>query len=136
MATKTKKGKAKKPVSKKKTKAKPRKVKSVKSKKVIKKKTTRAKKASRKAPVVKEVGTLIGKVTHYFPHVKAGAILIESGQLLPGDTILIKGHTTNFKQNITSMQIDRNPVDKASKGQEIGILVKARVRIHDKVYKL
>ena len=37
---------------------------------------------------------------------------------------------------VSSLQIDRTPVEKGSKGDEIGILVKARVRINDKVYKL
>ncbi|MDD5680224.1 MAG: hypothetical protein PHI59_03170 [Candidatus Omnitrophica bacterium] len=132
MTKKKKKVKAKKAVTKKKVKAKPRKIKSVKSKKPIKGKARKAK----KAPVVKEEGTLVGKITHYFPHVKAGAIIIQSSGLSVGDTVRIKGHTTDFKQTIASMQIDRNPIDKASKGQEIGILVKSRVRIHDKVYKI
>jgi len=136
MATKKKKTKAKKSVSKKRAKAKPKKIRSVKRKKAVKAKVSKAKHAAPKLKVVKEKGTLIGKVSHYFPHVKAGAIIIESaGGLAVGDTIRIKGHTTDFKQNIASMQIDRNPIEKASKGQEIGILVKSRVRIHDKVYK-
>ncbi len=125
MATKKKKTKVKRSASKKRAKAKPKKIRSVKRKKIIKAKVS-----------AKEKGTLIGKVSHYFPHVKAGAIIIESrGGLAVGDNIRIKGHTTDFKQDIASMQIDRNPIEKASKGQEIGILVKSRVRIHDKVYK-
>ena len=134
MATKKKKTKAKRFGAKKKAKAKPKKIRSVKRKKAVISKTKRT---APKAKTVKEKGTLIGKVSHYFPHVKAGAIIIESGSgLAVGDTIRIKGHTTDFKQNIASMQIDRNPIEKASKGQEIGILVKSRVRIHDKVYKI
>lgn len=101
-----------------------------------KKKKPKAGKVVKKARVPVEEGTLIGKITHYFPHVKAGAILIKKGQLVLGDTLRIKGHTSDFKQKISSMQIDRVPVEKASKGQEIGILVKSRVRIHDKVYKI
>lgn len=136
MATKKKKVKVKRPAAGKKAKAKPKKVRSVKRKKAVKVKVSKAKKAAPKLKPAKEEGALIGKVSHYFPHVKAGAIVIESGKLAVGDTIRIKGHTTDFKQNIASMQIDRNPIEKASKGQEIGILVKSRVRIHDKVYKI
>ncbi len=136
MATKKKKTKAKRPAVRKKAKAKPRKIRSVKRKKAVKAKASKAKKTAPKLKPAKEEGTLIGKVSHYFPHVKAGAIIIESGGLAVGDTIRIKGHTTDFKQNIASMQIDRNPIEKASKGHEIGILVKSRVRIHDKVYKI
>ena len=83
-----------------------------------------------------ELGEPIGEITHYFPHVKAGVIKIDKGTVSAGDTIYLKGHTTSFEQKIKSMQINRVPVEKASKGQEIGIKVKGRVRRGDKVYKL
>lgn len=137
MAAKKKKVKAGKSAVKKKAKAKPGKIRSVKRKKAVKIKVSKTKHAAPKLKAVKEKGTLIGKVSHYFPRVKAGAIIVESGAgLAVGDTIRIKGHTTDFRQNIASMQIDRSPIEKASKGQEIGILVKSRVRIHDKVYRI
>ncbi len=106
-------------------------------KKKVKKAKTRKKKVIKKAPKAskgKEV--LIGRVSHYFPQVKAGAIVIKSGMVTMGDTIHIKGHTTDFKQKIKSLQIDRMPVEKASKGDEIGVLLKSRVRINDEVYKV
>lgn len=78
---------------------------------------------------------LVGNVIHYFPKVKAAVIKIKKGPLLEGDVIYIKGHTTNIKQKIVSMQIDREPIKKAIKGKEVGIRVKKRVRITDKVYK-
>lgn len=83
-----------------------------------------------------ELGEPIGEITHYFPHVKAGVIKIEKGTVETGDTVYIKGHTTAFEQKIKSMQINRAPVNQASKGQEIGIKVKGRVRRGDKVYKI
>jgi putative protease len=55
--------------------------------------------------------------------------------LAVGQTIKIKGHTTDFKQNITSLQINHVPVNTAKKGEEIGLLVDSRVRQHDIVYK-
>ena len=76
----------------------------------------------------------LGRVTHYFPQVKAGAVLIEKGAVSKGDTLHIKGHTTDFKQKVKSIQIDRAPVQKATKGKEVGILVKSRVRINDEVF--
>lgn len=106
-------------------------------KKVKKAKARKRKTVARKAPKApkgKEV--LVGAVSHYFPHVKAGAIVIKSGTIALGDTLHIKGHTTDFKQKVKSLQIDRVPIEKASKGDEIGILVKSRVRINDKVYKM
>lgn len=107
------------------------------AKKRVKKVKVLKKKVIKKTPAVskgKEVQ--IGKVTHYFPHVKAGAIMIESGALAIGDTLHIKGHTTDFKQKVKSLQINRVPVQKGSVGDEVGVLVKSRVRINDEVYKV
>lgn len=95
------------------------------------------KKTIKKVPkIVKGKEAQIGTVTHYFPHVKAGAITIKKGTLAIGETIRIKGHTTDFKQKIRSLQIDRAPIQEGSVGDEVGILVKSRVRINDKVFKV
>ena len=48
----------------------------------------------------------IGEVTHYFPHVKAAAVLILKDGLKAGDSVYIKGHTTDFKEKVNSMQLD------------------------------
>jgi len=78
----------------------------------------------------------IGEVTHYFPHVKAAAVMMLKDGLKAGDKIYIKGHTTDFKEKVTSIQLDRVPIQQAVKGQEIGLLVKSRVRIGDSVYRI
>ena len=83
-----------------------------------------------------ELGEPIGEVTHFFAHVKAAVIKLKKDTLVAGDTIYIKGSTTNFEQKIKSMQINHAPIEKASKGQEIGIKVKSKVRHGDKVYKV
>ena len=77
----------------------------------------------------------MGEITHFFPKVKA-AVLKAKIPLSIGDNIWIKGHTTNFKQIVTSMQINRVPINNAKKGDEIGLLVVSRVRHGDIVYKL
>lgn len=78
----------------------------------------------------------IGEVTHYFPHVKAAAVNLIKDGLKVGDEIYIKGHTTDFKEKIKSIQLDRVPIQEGKVGQEIGLLVKSRVRIGDSVYKI
>jgi len=83
-----------------------------------------------------ELGPSIGEITHYFPHVKAGVIKIGKGTLALGDTIYIKGKTTSFEQKIKSMQINHVVVEKAAKGQEVGIKVRGRVRKGDQVHKI
>jgi len=83
-----------------------------------------------------ELGKPIGEIIHYFPHVKAGVIKIEKNTLTLGDTIYVKGHTTDFEQKVKSMQVNHGTVEKASRGQEIGIKLRKRVRKGDKVYKI
>lgn len=100
-------------------------------KKPAKKKIVLAKKATKKA---KKKEKIVGIVTHYFPKVRAGVVKLKA-PLGVGERIRVKGHTTDFTQEITSMQIDHVPINQAKKGQEIGLLVDSRVRQHDVVYK-
>jgi len=77
----------------------------------------------------------IGVITHYFPHVKAAVVKLSKGTVKLGDSICIKGHTTDFVQPVKSLQLDHAAVQEAKAGQEIGIKVKSRVRIGDIVYR-
>ena len=77
----------------------------------------------------------VGEVIKFFAKPSVAAIKITEGTLTVGDTILIKGHTTDFQDEVKSMQIDNVPVEKAEAGQLIGIKVKDRVREGDTVYK-
>ncbi|MBU2258941.1 MAG: hypothetical protein KJ926_07505, partial [Candidatus Omnitrophica bacterium] len=100
------------------------------NKKVIKKKVFK-----KKSVPGLEKGKILGEITHYFPKVRAGVIKLKA-PLKSGEKVRIKGHTTDFKQVIVSMQIDRVTIQEAKKGDEIGILVNSRVRKKDTVYKV
>jgi hypothetical protein len=78
----------------------------------------------------------IGKVTHYFSKVGVMAIQITQDVLRVGDVIHVKGHTSDFTQNIDSMQIDNKPVAEAVVGQSVGLRVKDHAREHDQVFKV
>ncbi|MCS7304326.1 MAG: EF-Tu/IF-2/RF-3 family GTPase [Thermoguttaceae bacterium] len=78
----------------------------------------------------------IGRVTHYFGNIQVAAIEITHGTLRVGDTIHIKGHTSDFTQTVESMQIEKKPVQEAIAGQTVGIKVKEHARPHDVVYKV
>ncbi|NOZ77352.1 MAG: translation elongation factor-like protein [Euryarchaeota archaeon] len=78
----------------------------------------------------------IGKVFTYFSKIGVAGIKITGGSLKLGDTIRIKGATTDFEMTVESMQIDRDSVEEVGPGQEVGIKVKDRVRPNDVVYKL
>jgi len=78
----------------------------------------------------------VGVVTHYFGKIGVGAIKITDGELKVGDTIHIKGHTTDFTQQVESMQIEHESVKIAKVDDIIGIKVNEHVREHDVVYKV
>ena len=102
-------------------------------KKSAAKKSPLKKKPAKKPAIVKKPKeNVIGKVTHYFPHVRAAVVKLKAS-LAVGSTVKIKGHTTDFIQKISSLQIDRVPINEGKKGQEVGLLVDSRVRQHDQV---
>ena len=76
----------------------------------------------------------VGTVSNYFDHVKVAAMKLV-GPLKVGDVVEIKGGEVDFEQKISSMQIQHEKVDKAKKGDEIGIKVKKKVRKGYKVFK-
>lgn len=76
----------------------------------------------------------IGRVTHYFD--KAGVAVIKlTTPLKVGDKIHIKGHTTDFEQDIVSIQIEHDSISEGKKGDAVGVKVDERVREHDIVFK-
>ena len=78
---------------------------------------------------------VIGNVSDFFARpVVAGIELI--GTLKVGDTVQIKGHTTDLELVINSMQINNVNVAEAKPGDSVGIKVPDRVRRGDTVYKI
>jgi len=76
----------------------------------------------------------IGRITHFFTKISVAVIELTM-PLAVGDTIVIKGPTTDFEQPVESMQIEHNNVQRAEAGQSIGLKVAQRVRENDTVYK-
>jgi len=76
----------------------------------------------------------IGEVSNYFEHIGVAAIKL-SAPLKTGDEIEIKGGEVDVVQKVGSMQIQHKAVDKAKKGDEIGLKVKEKVRKGYKVFK-
>jgi putative protease len=77
----------------------------------------------------------VAKVTHYWSKVGVAAVKLYD-TLSVGDTIHISGSTTDFEQAVDSMEIEHEAVERAKKGQEVGLKVKERVREGDRVYKV
>ncbi|HXF67933.1 MAG TPA: EF-Tu/IF-2/RF-3 family GTPase [Burkholderiales bacterium] len=89
------------------------------------------------APVAPEAAEdRVGVVTHYYSHLSVAVVRLESGSLRLGDTIHVKGHTSDFRQRVESMQIEHKPVSEVGPGQEFGLKVIEHAREHDVVYKV
>ena len=83
-------------------------------------------------PKEKPEGKEVGRVSGYFSHVGVAAIKL-SGVLKVGDKVHVKGHTTDFEKKVDRMQIEKEKVKKAKKGDHIGIKVPEKVRPNDRV---
>ena len=78
--------------------------------------------------------TRIGTVTHYYGHLHVAGVTITDSELHTGDTIRVKGHTSDFEQKVESMEIDHEAVEVARPGDQIGLMVIEHAREHDTVY--
>ncbi len=77
----------------------------------------------------------VGVVKDYFAKIGVAGIDLE-GTLRVGDTIHIKGHTTDLEQTVGSLQIEHQQVEEAKAGDAIGFKVQDRCRDCDAVYKV
>ncbi len=77
----------------------------------------------------------VGTVTHYYGHINV-AIVQLTDNLKVGDNVHIKGHTSDFNQEVSSMQIEHKDISEAKAGDIIGMKVFQKTHPHDKVYKV
>jgi len=77
----------------------------------------------------------IGRVIHYYKRIGV-AVLELTDDLGLGDRILILGHTTDFTQQVNSMEIDHQKIQSAGRGMEVALLVEEPVRKSDRVYRV
>lgn len=77
----------------------------------------------------------IGTIEHFFGHIPAATIKLTK-PLKIGETLHIKGHTTDFEVKIGQLQIDHKDVTEAKPGVIVGIKVPEKCREHDKVFKI
>jgi len=77
----------------------------------------------------------IGKVTHYFDRISV-AVLGLTDKLCVGDTIHFLGHSTDFKQEVNSLQIEHQNVAEGKPGQDVALKVNQKVHPNDAVFKI
>ena len=78
---------------------------------------------------------LLGTVTHYFGKL-AVAVLDLKAPLTVKDLVAFRGATTNFEQEIESIQVDHQSIEVGGVGQEVAVKVKDKVRVGDTIFKL
>ncbi len=78
----------------------------------------------------------IGRITHYFSKLGVAVIEVTAESLKVGETIRIKGHTSDFTQTVESLHQEHQPVPEVKKGGSAGLKVKEHVREGDKVTRV
>lgn len=80
-------------------------------------------------------GIRIGEVTHFYTRLNV-AVLALTDPIRVGDTVHFLGHSTDFRQEVKSLQIEHQSVSEAKPGQDVALKVERRVHPHDQVFKL
>ena len=78
----------------------------------------------------------VGVVVKFFAKPSVAAIEVTSGTIRQGDTLRYKGHTTDFTDQVGSMEIDNQATEEAKAGDLVGVKVKEKVRENDLIYKV
>ncbi len=78
----------------------------------------------------------VAVIVKFFAKPSVAALEITKGSIKTGDVLRYKGHTTDFTEEVTTMEMDNQPMEEAKVGDLVGIKVKERVRENDKVYKV
>ncbi|MDP2741656.1 MAG: hypothetical protein Q8O66_03165 [bacterium] len=87
-------------------------------------------------PTKNKEGKLIGKITHYFSNIGV-AVIDVSSPLKVGDTIrIVGGEDTDFNQTVDSIQVDKEKIKTAKKGDSVGLKTEKKVREGYIVYKV
>lgn len=77
----------------------------------------------------------VGVIVKFFA--KPGVAAVKAtGTIQVGDRLRYHGATTDFVEEVASMEVDNQPVEKAEQGDLVGIKVKDRVRENDTVFRV
>ncbi len=81
-----------------------------------------------------EKETKIGVVTHYFTNIGVAVFDMTDGALHVGDSIHVKGASTDLSQIVEEIQIDHKSIETAEMGTQIGVKMDDKVREGDDVF--
>lgn len=79
---------------------------------------------------------LVGKISHYFDKINVAVVELED-KLKAGDKIVIESGdgSESFTQEVKSMQVEHETIDKAKKGDSVGMKTDQPAKENWKVYK-
>ena len=80
-------------------------------------------------------GVQIGTVSHFFDHIHVAALAL-TGTIRVGDTVHFLGHSTDFKQEVTSLQVEHKAIQEAKAGDDVAMEVAQQVHPNDKVFRI
>jgi tetratricopeptide (TPR) repeat protein len=83
-----------------------------------------------------ETGERIGYVSRFFKGLNIATVELVDDKLCLGDRIHIKGRETDLTQEVYSLLLLHEQVEKAERGQSIGVRVDSEVNPNDEVFKL
>lgn len=78
----------------------------------------------------------IGKVTHYYDKLGVAIVEVMNQALKVGDRVKVSGHDKEFTQEVTSLQVEHEKVDKVKAGETCGMKVDEPVKLGDVLYLL
>ncbi len=78
----------------------------------------------------------IGQITHYFDKIGVAVLEVTDNPIKVGDKIEIIDRGQSFQQEVTSMQIEHQNVEEASKGDAVGLKIDQAVKEGAEVYKV
>jgi putative protease len=79
--------------------------------------------------------TKIGHITHFYDRISV-AVLSLTDRLNIRDKVVISGHSTDFVQEVTSMEIEHQKVTSVGPGDEVALKVIEPCRKGDSIYKI
>jgi len=77
----------------------------------------------------------IGYITHFYDRISV-AVLSLTETLNLGDQVHITGHSTDFTQDVTSMEIEHTKVTTVGPGDEVALKVIEPAKKGDKIFKI
>ena len=94
-----------------------------------------APRATAQPPLVSGAPIEVGVVLHYYPRAAAGVVAL-TRPIHRGDTIHVRGQTTDFVQAVQELALEGAPVSEGMPPQQVGVRLAQRARAGDRVYRV